>query len=394
MPNEINHILVVGAGIAGCSAAIAFRQLGKKVTIIEKSPEIQFNSSGIFIYSNGLYQFNKLGVLKALLAAGFIIENDENQYFTETGLAIVNTYYPRINRDIPGILGIKRAQLHHILLQRMQELGVTLNLGVTVKTLMEDTQNNTVHVSFNQEDNKEFDLVIGADGIRSQMRSWINPDIQPHYTGFGVWRSVHARPHHLTTKIMQMGMGKRVGVLPINPEQMYMFGTIVDHQNTWKPRDQWHNLMKQAFSDFTGGEVVNLFKQLNSQSEILYTAVEEIRMPLPWNKGRTIVIGDAAHASTPFMGQGGAMAVQDACELAEMLQYAECHDHPLDLVQLLQKFSEKRFAMCKFVQDISRAVGENGATETSQDCLMRNQYMQLNAQTKVDDFYKKLLSFT
>ncbi|WP_130802371.1 FAD-dependent oxidoreductase [Acinetobacter ihumii] len=395
MTHQVDRILVVGAGIAGCSAAIAFSQMGKKVTILEKAKEIQFNSSGIFIYSNGLAHFKKLGVLSALIANGFEIEQDENQYFTHTGETIVNTHYPRMQPDIPGILGIKRAELHRVLVERMQELGIEFEMGTTLETLHEIDSIQPIQVEYSNGKTATFDLIVGADGVRSHIRNFINPEIEPTYTGFCVWRSVHQRPKHVTKKIMQMGVGKRVGILPISHDKMYMFGTVVDTDKVWKPKEQWHQYMRHEFSDFTGGEVARLLEELNPATDILYTAVEEIHMPPPWNKGRTIIIGDAAHASTPFMGQGGTMAVQDAVELSEMLQHFENNpDADTQLEQKLQEFSEKRYAMCKFVQDVSRSVGQSGATESLQDCQIRNANMLKYSQSKVDEFYGKLSEFS
>jgi len=112
--------------------------------------------------------------------------------------------------------------------------------------------------------------------------------------------------------------------------------------------------------------------------------VEEVHLNLPWSRGRVILIGDAAHSSSPFMGQGGAMALEDAVLLAEMFNGAS------DIPAVLTAFSTRRFDRCKFVQDVSRSVGEAGAREDAEAIVGRNKRMQASAQNDVDDFYARM----
>lgn len=374
-------ILIIGAGIAGCSAAIALTTAGHRVRVLEKQDAWRFQSSGIFVYSNGLRSLDDLGVLDEILEAGFAIPGGVNAYFDHHGAPITETRYPAAQGGrIPAILGIKRAELHRVLSARMAALGVPVTLGVEVGGL--DDSGARVSVATNQGD-FEADLVIGADGVRSWVRGQIAPDIAPRYTGFGVWRSVHRRPPELTQKIMQMGPAKRYGIMPISDDRLYTFGTVAHPAGAHVPPEDWVRQMRAAFAEFDGP--VGQFREaLDEDSEVLFTAVEEIVMPLPWHRGRVLLIGDAAHASTPFMGQGGAMAMQDAVVLARVL------DAGSDLPRALDLFGELRFPVCQFVQDVSRAVGEAGANEDIASLPARNARMRATAQGAVDGFYGKL----
>jgi len=375
-------IVIIGGGIAGCSAAIALSRAGHDVRILEKQDAWRFQSSGIFVYSNGLKTMQKLGVLDEIIAAGFPVQNGRNAYFDNAGKEIVDTFYPSAEKGrIPAILGIKRAEIHRVLAARMEQLGVMVELGTSISAFRQS--NDQVHLTMTDGRTQACDLLIGADGVRSSTRDLADIDVVPRYTGFGVWRSVHRRPPDLTVKVMMMGPAKRFGIMPISDDHLYTFGTVAEPEDSFFAPSDWPDLMKGRFREFTG-PAAPFLDELDHEAEVLYTAVEEIVLPLPWHRGRVLLIGDAAHASTPFMGQGGAMAMQDAVVLAAALK---SHDN---LDDALAAFGESRYPICKFVQDVSRAVGEAGAREDVETLDARNAELRASAQQKVDDFYNRL----
>lgn len=375
-------IVIIGAGIAGCSAAVALAADGHRVRVLEKQDQWRFQSSGIFVYSNGLESLQDLGVLDDILAAGFAIPGGLNAYFDHHGAPIVETRYPTARGGaVPAIVGIKRAELHRVLAARMQALGVPVTLGTTVTAITDGADGAQVIPADGTR--LDADLVIGADGLRSWTRDQVAPGIAPRYTGFGVWRSVHARPAALTEKIMLMGPAKRYGIMPISDDRLYTFGTVAHPAGTFIPEAEWPERMRAAFREFQG-PAAPFLAALDENAEILFTAVEEVAMPLPWHRGRVLLIGDAAHASTPFMGQGGAMAMQDGVILAQVLAKSA------NLSAALALFGDLRFPVCQFVQDASRAVGEAGADEDIAALPERHAALARNAQGAVDGFYDKL----
>ncbi|MDM0053842.1 FAD-dependent oxidoreductase [Variovorax sp. J22R115] len=376
-----NDVLIVGAGIAGCAAAIALASRGVRVSLIEKQPVWRFQSSGIFVYGNGLQSFGELGVMNEVLAAGFPVAHGRNVYLDHLGNPIVDVDYPSPADGVPPILGIKRADIHRVLAARLEGLGVQAQLDMRLVGLK--SRSDGVQAELSDGSTQHFDLVIGADGIRSQIRQWVAGDITPRYTGLGVWRSVHARPAGLTDKIMMMGVGKRLGIMPISQDRLYLFGTVAEPAGSHYEPARWPELMRERFAEF-GAPARQFLDQIDAQAEVIYTAVEEVALPLPWHAKRVLLIGDAAHASTPFMGQGGAMAIQDAVVLGNLLD--EC----LDIDALLQRFGTLRYPMCRFVQEASRKVGEAGAVETSGDCAERDRILREHAQAQVDHFYAEL----
>lgn len=376
------EILIIGGGIAGCCAAIALSDQGHRVKIVEKQTEWRFQSSGIFVYANGLVSLDALGLMDDIVAAGFAVPHGRNTYFDHHGAPIVETRYPTPDQDrIPAILGIKRAEMHRVMAARVSALDVPLSLGTTVERIEQDASG--VDVTFSDETQGRFDLVVGADGVRSKTRAQIGVELSPRYTGFGVWRSVHTRPADLTDKIMMMGPAKRFGIMPISDDKLYTFGTMAEPAGAFYPPETWPTEMQARFAEFAGPARAFL-EELGPETELLYTAVEEVVMPLPWHAGRVLLIGDAAHASTPFMGQGGAMAMQDAVVLAQALGRFD------ELGAALTAFGKVRYPVCEFVQNVSRAVGESGAEEIDGDLEPRNARMRETAQSAVDGFYTKL----
>jgi 2-polyprenyl-6-methoxyphenol hydroxylase-like FAD-dependent oxidoreductase len=186
---------------------------------------------------------------------------------------------------------------------------------------------------------------------------------------------------------MMMGQGLRFGIMPISRDQLYTFGTVPmakpDHID---PAD-WPARMAAAFAGF-GGPARAFLDDLGPHSEVLFTAVEEVAMPLPWHRGRVVAIGDAAHAATPFMGQGGAMAMADGLALARHLA-----DRATDTQTALARFGAERQPVCAFVQDASRRVGEAGALERPEDIAARNAALIAGGQQQVDTFYARLDAF-
>ena len=129
------RILVVGAGIAGCSAAIALASRGFGVTLVEKQAEWRFQSSGIFIYGNGLEALRAVGVLPRILEAGFAIEDGRNVYLDHLGAPIVDVFYPRSQGGAAPIVGIKRSEMHRVLADQLAALGVEIRLATTVERI-------------------------------------------------------------------------------------------------------------------------------------------------------------------------------------------------------------------------------------------------------------------
>lgn len=379
----LNRVVIVGGGIAGSALAIALARRNVPVTLIEREKRWTPASSGIFIYCNGLMALDQLGVLDEICDSGWVSPDGGNLYLSEDGNVITRTVYPRGSARVPAIVGMRRVELHRVLAARLEQLGVDIRLGLTVTAIDDTDPRRPVALALSDGTTLAADVLIGADGIRSQIRTHLFGEIEPVYTGFGVWRSTHAKPASIDTKIMMMGTGTRLGIMPTSRDELYMFGTTREPGKPFYSRESWSAEMRRKFAAF-GGPAAAFLAEIDDAKNVFYTSVEEVHLPLPWSRGRVLLIGDAAHSSSPFMGQGGAMALEDGVILAEML------DGVSDVPPVLERFSERRFARCKFVQDASRRVGEAGAVEDGAGRDIRHARMRETAQQDVDRFYQRI----
>jgi 2-polyprenyl-6-methoxyphenol hydroxylase-like FAD-dependent oxidoreductase len=379
-----NGVAIVGGGIAGSALAIALARRGIKTTLIEREAHWAPASSGIFIYSNGLQALDQLGVLDDICASGWVSPDGDNLYLTAGGETITRTIYPGIGKRIPPIVGIRRVELHRVLASAVEKLGVAIRLGVTVASINDADAGKPATLTLSDGTTLTCDVLVGADGIRSQIRAHLFGQIEPTYTGLGVWRSTHAKPASVDTKIMMMGVGTRFGIMPISNDELYTFGTTAEPGKPYYARETWAAEMRRKLAAFKGPAAA-LLDEIKDANQVFYTAIEEVHLPLPWSRGRVVLVGDAAHSSSPFMGQGGAMALEDALVLAEILSTSG------DVPGALSAFSTRRFERCKFVQDESRKVGQAGAVEDLKATALRNERMRDGAQRDVDKFYARIL---
>jgi 2-polyprenyl-6-methoxyphenol hydroxylase-like FAD-dependent oxidoreductase len=255
---------------------------------------------------------------------------------------------PASNRAAPAFPpynGITRPVLQSILQQAAISLGTRTRLGVTVKQA-EETDRGLL-VTCTDDTCEYYDLLVAADGINSAARSRIFGDrLVPRFTGQSVWRYNFTRPADMNWGEIYYGSGTKVGLVPMSPALMYMFLVTAEPSNPRMPLDQLAGLMRDRLGDYTG-RVAGLRELITDSSAVVYKPMESVLLPQPWAKGRQVIIGDAAHATTPHLAQGAAMAIEDAVLLGELL--AQHHSLP----PALDEFMSRRFKRAKYVVDCS-----------------------------------------
>ena len=350
--------------------------------LIEREARWTPLSSGLFIYSNGLAALDRLGVLDDICASGWVSPDGGNLYLTADGSEITRTVYPRIGARIPAIVGMRRVELHRALASTLERLGVDVRLGVTATAIDDADTARPVTITLSDGSSLACDVLVGADGIRSQVRTHLFGALEPTYTGFGVWRSTHKKPDAIDTKIMTRASARGRHHADQPRRTLYVRHHPRARQAVLSARHVGCRDARQVRHPPRPGRAAA--RRDHPREQVFYTSVEEVHLPLPWSRGRVVLVGDAAHSSSPFMGQGGAMALEDAVLLAEMLAGAS------DMPATLTAFSARRFDRCKFVQDASRRVGEAGAIEDTDATIRRNERMRSSAQADVDTLYARI----
>lgn len=340
-----SDVLVVGGGIGGLAAAIALCGKGHRVTVIERDPNWSVYGVGITQQSNVVRAMDQLGVLDAFIASAF--GYDAVEIYAPDGSKVARVPSPRLVEGRPANVGISRPALQRVLGDEAKARGADIRLGVTVETLEDDGAK--VHVRFADGTSGEYDLVVGADGIYSQMRGLILPDAEtPQYTGQAVWRYNLPRPADMDALRAYNGP-TGVGLVPMSSEIMYMFVTTPEPDN---PRYEVAGMaarMRDRVANCAPA-IRALAEQITDDAGVVYRPLEGMLVTGPWSKGRVVLLGDAVHATTPHLGQGAGMAVEDAIVLAEELERAP------DVAAACVNYRSRRYERCRYIVNTSLSI--------------------------------------
>lgn len=341
----VAKVLIIGGGIGGLVAARAMRLRGIEVDLVEKEPVWTVYGVGIIQPNNFLRAMDRAGLAEPCLAAGDgfagwrIHDAQGNVLADPPGSRAAAPHLPANN-------GITRPKLHEVLVKGAQDAGVGIRLGTTVTDFHDD--GTAVDVKFSDATTGRYDLVVGYDGAFSQTRERIFGDrYVPKFNGQGVWRYNFVRPAEMDNGMVFFGPDTKVGLVPLSPTLMYMFIVTAEADGTWYDGPGLAEEMRGRLRGY-GGLVARLRQQITDPAGVVYRPMINLLVEEPWNKGRVMLAGDAAHTTTPHLAQGAAMAVEDAVLLAELLG---THD-ALDAA--LREFMDRRYDRVKYAVDCSK----------------------------------------
>lgn len=345
----VGSALIVGGGISGLCLAIALRDRGVAVDIAELKTEWTVYGVGIIQQSNVVRAMADLGIVDKYLAAAFPFE--QPCLYAPDGSLIAKLPGLRLaGPDYPANLGVSRLALHKVLTTEAQSRGAQVTLGRTVELLRQD--DSGVDVTFNDGQTGRYDIVVGADGVYSRIRELLFADrYMPRYTGQAVWRHNFPRPKEMDHLCAYPTPEGNAGLCPLSEETMYMFVTSVEPGNPHHPREELPAIMRSRMQQY-GGVIGQLRETISDPGEIVYRPMEVLFVSEPWHRGRVILIGDAAHATTPHLAQGAGLAIEDAVVLADEL------DRKPDVASAFSAFHQRRYERCKTICEGSMQVGE------------------------------------
>lgn len=357
-------ILIVGGGIGGMSAAIRFAETGHAVELIDIDPEWRVYGAGITITGPTLRAYRRLGLLDEIKRDGAITNGV--RFFRYDGAFLQELDEPAIEEGLPATGGIMRPVLHRIMQRRVQALDVAVRLGLTVDQLKQDADG--VAVTFSDGTAGCYDLVVGADGIASRVRQLAFPDgVEPVETGQGCWRISMRRPPGFDRGEFYLGHDHPAGITACGPDAIYMWMLTPHTPGDWIDETVAHQRLREQIADF-GGTVGWIRDTMTEDAWVNYRPLSAMIQPEPWAKGRIVLLGDAAHATTPHLASGAGMAVEDALVLAE-----EIGIPGRDVEDSLVAYSARRYPRCRLVVESSLAIGrlqlEGGSPERHGEIL-------------------------
>lgn len=339
--------LIVGGGTGGQSCALALRRLGVDVDLIDIDTKWGVSGAGLTITGPTLRALRDLGVYDEVVIGAYVGEGIRVCKVNGELLRELETPMPA-DAGVNGSGGITRPGLHRILAAHIKAAGTKIRLGLTVDGFNEEADG--VSVRFSDGTVAKYDFVIGADGIFSRVRQLIMPDApKPEYTGQSCWRVTVNRPAEVERRQYFLGGPLKVGFTPVSSAEMYMF-VLETSPQVYRPAETLHTELAKLLKDY-GGHVAKVREELNPASQIVFRPLEGFYLPAPWYRGRVLLVGDAAHPTTPQLASGAGMAVEDGLVLAEELARAT------NVHEALFMFMRRRFERCRLVTESSMEIG-------------------------------------
>jgi salicylate hydroxylase len=304
--NAQRRIAIIGGGIGGLTAALAFGRLGAKVTVYEQAPALTEVGAGLQITPNGARALGALGVGPALAAVGVkaeaVIPMD-----AMTGRPIARF---DLSGQSPPYRFYHRAALIDLLARGCATTDVTVRLGTRIDALQSDG-------SFQVDGHRvRPDLTVGADGLNSVVRPALNVTAQPFFTGQVAWRALVKSQTADPVARIWMAPGRHVVTYPLPGGLLNI--VAVQERSDWAA-EGWHHKddpanLRQAFADCASP----VLAILDGVEDVRLWGLFRHPVALHWQSGTTAILGDAAHPTLPFLAQGANLAIEDAFVLARI----------------------------------------------------------------------------
>jgi 2-polyprenyl-6-methoxyphenol hydroxylase-like FAD-dependent oxidoreductase len=361
----MKNVTIIGGGIAGLTTAISLNKIGIKTAIFEAAPEIKPVGAGLGLAANAIKAFEHIGIADEIVKAGKLL--DAFTVYDQAGKPITRTDSKAVGAKYGlGNFTIHRADLHEILLSKIDPFSIVTNQ----KAVDIEQKEHSVILKFQSGMTCETDYLIVADGIHSPIRQKLLPNIKPRYAGYTCWRGVMDNTElKLTEASETWGANGRLGILPLANNKIYWFACVNAPQNDPTMKGYKIADVQQIFKDFHAPipEVLAHTKQ----EQVVWNDIIDLEPIHQYAFNNIVLIGDAAHATTPNLGQGACQAIEDAVILADEIKANDSFE------LAFKKFEQRRLKRTHYVVNTSRAVGRVAQWQNSILIALRNAAFRL-----------------
>ncbi len=314
----VQRVAIAGSGVAALATAIRLAKAGVHVDFFEAKTELSSHGSGISLQGNALRVFDALGAWDDIRAAGYAFEGLSLRA-PGPGAPIV-AELPDVKTggpDYPAAMGMPRADLTRILFEHAATAGAHAHFDSKITGV--EQEDDGVEVFVNSASVGTYDLLVGADGLNSTVRELIGIEQKPEPTGMGIWRVFVSRPTEVVRSELYYGGPVYIaGYTPTGDNSMYAFLVEKAQDRTGLTDEEASRIMLEESRAYDG-PWNSIRADLEAGAAANYTWFTRHIIAGAWNRGRVIVIGDAAHSCPPTIAQGAAQALEDALVLTELL---------------------------------------------------------------------------
>lgn len=354
-------ISIIGAGIGGLTTALILKQKHFEVKIYEGSPAIKPVGAGIILANNAMQVMKKLGLQEKLEQVGnklscMKITDTKLKPISVTDLSFFERKYQVSN------LAIHRGELQKILAETIGYEHINLS-----KRLLKIEKDNAYNLTFDDNSNLERQTIIGADGIKSIIRNQLFEPTKIRNAKQICWRGVAEidLPEKYHKELNEAwGKGKRFGFVKISPKKVYWYALT----NTPKQVDTQTNLL-DLFQEFH--EDILRIIETTPTNQIIFSEITDLTPIKKWHQNNLCLIGDAAHATTPNLGQGACQAIEDAYILGK------CLEENQDINGAFQQYNFRRIKKAHTIVNTSWQIGKLAEFDSNLGVWFRNNLMSL-----------------
>lgn len=308
---ETPKVLIVGTGIGGAAAACALSAAGAEVHAIDIKPEIPTTGTGICLLANTMRAIAALGLDGECHERGFALKTYRELDLAGKLLAA---------NPMPPGCGMKRPDLAAVLEGGAVRAGAMLEKGLSVDSVT-DGQHG-VEIVFSNGKQAVYDFVVAADGAYSKLRDqFFGAEHAAKFVGQSCWRFAAPRTEEVDgLAIFRSPKGTAVGAIPTGQDSCYLFVLENSKEPIRMTDEESLALLRHRLEEFTAPTVRAAIDAIQLPGELMFRPFDGTFVPAPWNRGRIVLMGDAAHAPTPQLTSGGGMAIEDAVVLGESIR--------------------------------------------------------------------------